>query len=403
MKAVTVKSVEAPGGLLSAQAIRGRITVPRLSGWIFLAGLLGALAAVQNVFPLWPGHGSGGKAPVGTVLQAAAQEEVPQKPSQPVQIGQWKLDDQDTFSPYNLKVFLERFTEEPHPMGSDEQKRLARDLRFLLQSFGWQARLQSFRMNGPNLESARFGGSRTLARTTTALEGENVIGYLPGADPCVVMFGGHYDTKLFREFRFVGANDGGSSTALLLELARLLPRIWKTPQTRKSGSWAACGIGVVFFDGEEALLPGWFDGLEAAGVRDHLYGSRALVESFGKEPRQFLGKTLEWVMVLDMVGHRNQKLMMTRESDPKLAESLESLAIDVELRRSPFQIDDDHMPFVEAGIPVIHVIDWTNLNEWHKPTDTIDIIGFGNISRLGAVLLRFLDLPRLSNVARSEP
>lgn len=397
---MTVKSVEALGGVLGSREKRSRIAAPQISALILFVGLIGAFAAVHHW--LSPGRGSGGEPAGGKSLQAAAQDEVPEKPSKPVQIGRWKLDDQDTFALFNLKLFLERFTEEPHPMGSEEQKRLARDLRFLLQSFGWQARLQSFRMNGPNLESARFGGSRVFARAKTTLEGENVIGYLPGPDPCVVMFGGHYDTKRFTSFRFVGANDGGSSSALLMELARLLPRIWRTPQQRKGGSWAACGIVVVFFDGEEALLSGWFDGLEAVGVRDHLYGSRAFVESLGNEPRQFLGKSLEWVMVLDMVGHRSQKLMMTQESDPKLAESLERIAVGVDLRRSPFQIDDDHMPFVQAGVPVIHVIDWTNLKEWHKPTDTIEIIGFGNLSRLGEVLLRFLDLPRLSNLAGTD-
>jgi glutaminyl-peptide cyclotransferase len=385
--------------------IRGQLirSWPQNAALIAFIGLLAGVAVAH----FWSQRGPGKGAPSGDsgamALQAATQDVVPEKPTKPVQIGRWKLDDQDSFSPYNLKVFLERFTEEPHPMGSDAQRRLARDLRFLLQSFGWQARLQAFRMQGPNLESARFGGQAVVARPTVSLEGENVIGYLPGPDACVVMFGGHYDTKLFTEFRFVGANDGGSSTALLLEMARILPRLWKGSDDRHVGSWSRCGIAMVFFDGEESLLPGWYDGVEALGIRDHLYGSRALVESLGKTPRQFLGKALEWVMVLDMVGHRMQKLMMTRESDPKLAEALEKLAVEVDLRRSPFQIDDDHMPFVEAGIPVVHVIDWTNLGEWHKPTDTIDIIGFGHLARLGSVLLRFMDQPRLSHFAKGSP
>ena len=86
----------------------------------------------------------------------------------------------------------------------------------------------------------------------------NVIATIPGKRPERVVFGGHYDTKLFREFRFVGANDGGSSAAFLIELARVL-KARANPMT----------VEIVFFDGEEAMLPDW-------GPGDNTYGSRPL-------------------------------------------------------------------------------------------------------------------------------
>ena len=94
----------------------------------------------------------------------------------------------------------------------------------------------------------------------------NVIVRLPGKRPERLIIAGHYDTKLFREFRFVGASDGGSSAAMLLELARVL-KDRENPLT----------IELVFFDGEEALLPDW-------GGTDHTYGSRHYVGD-GEEGR----------------------------------------------------------------------------------------------------------------------
>lgn len=88
----------------------------------------------------------------------------------------------------------------------------------------------------------------------------NIIAKFPGAESKVVMVTGHYDTKLFKEFRFVGANDGGSSAALLLELAREL-----------QGRRHRLTYWLVFFDGEEAVRRDWED-------PDNTYGSRHFVE-----------------------------------------------------------------------------------------------------------------------------
>src|SRR5690242_12632040 len=89
----------------------------------------------------------------------------------------------------------------------------------------------------------------------------NLVATIPGARKERIVFAGHYDTKLYREFRFLGANDGGSSAAFLIELARVL-------KARRN----ACTIEILFLDGEEARLPEWHG-------TDNTYGSRHYVEA----------------------------------------------------------------------------------------------------------------------------
>ncbi len=322
-----------------------------------------------------------------------------------VRIGKWDLEDTKELSVHNLQKFMDRFVQEPHPMGSPANRELAAEMLFLLRSFGWQARAQDFTAVGPNLQSPRFGGRSFVASPTTEVTGQNIIGYLPGRESCVVIIGGHYDTKRFQEFRFVGANDGGSSTVLMLELARLIPKVWgksKDARSMRSGLWRSCGLALVFFDGEEAILPGWSDGAAVAGVDDNLYGSRAFVRSLTDKGDAFLKQKIELVVVLDMVGHKNQKLFITEGSDKAVAEGLEQLAGDVKIARAPFRVEDDHIPFVQRGFRVAHIIDWTNLDEWHKLADTPDIIGFDGLGKLGDLVLRFLGTPRMDQLARRD-
>lgn len=322
-----------------------------------------------------------------------------------IRIGKWDLEDTKDLSVHNLERFMERFVQDVHPMGSPANRELAADILSLVRSFGWQARVQDFTAVGPNLQAPRFGGRSFASSPTTPVNGQNIIAYLPGRESCVVILGGHYDTKRFEEFRFVGANDGGSSTVLMLELARLIPKVWgkgKDARSPRSGRWRSCGLALVFFDGEEAILPGWSDGAAGAGIDDNLYGSRAFVRSLTEKGGMFLQQNVALVLVLDMVGHKKQKLFITEGSDKAVAETLEQLAASVKLERAPFRVEDDHIPFLQHGFRVVHIIDWTNLNEWHKPTDTSEIIGFEGLGRLGDVLMRFLGTPRMDQLARRD-
>jgi hypothetical protein len=126
----------------------------------------------------------------------------------------------------------------------------------------------------------------------------NVIAMLPGRRSDVILLGGHYDTKYFKEFRFVGANDGGSSAGLLLELTR---RLAAAP--REFTYW------LVWFDGEEARVS-WT-------ATDSLYGSRRLAGELtqaGRLPRAMI--------LVDMIGDRDLGILRDTYSTPWLMEVL---------------------------------------------------------------------------------
>jgi glutaminyl-peptide cyclotransferase len=333
----------------------------------------------------------------------------------PLVVGPWTLEDSGTLSTANLKTFMERFVREPHPMGSPANRALAGEFVDLLGALGWQARLLPFSQPGPNLDSPRFGGKAILSKPEVVVSGENVLAYRPGLESCVVIIGGHYDTKRYEEFRFVGANDGGSSTALMLEMARLIPKVWSVGgasaenkasaklKKKPTGTWRGCGLALVFFDGEESILPGWYDGQAKAGIEDNLYGSRSFVRMLEEGQLPWSKEQTILTMVIDMVGHRNQKIFITEGSDPAVGDQLESQRGQVDLRQAPFRVDDDHIPFARRGMRVVHMIDWTNLAEWHKPTDTPAIISYDKLAMFGDVLMRFLQLPRQEALARRSP
>lgn len=307
----------------------------------------------------------------------------PAAPASPAVFG--ALESGSALSTKNIDAYLKRFTREPHPMASAAQKSLARDMKALLESFGWKVQIQAFGTKRPNLRATKFGGSEKAAAPSEAIQGENVVAYLPGREPCTVIVGGHYDTKHFSQFRFVGANDGGSSTALQLELARVLGE-------RKGETRARCGVQLVFFDGEEATLTEWDDGERALGITDNLHGSRAFASQLIKVKDGFVVQKapLVGVFILDMIGHAQQNLFITAGSDDSLSTKLLSVKNRTTLSRVPMGIDDDHIPFARLGIPFVHVIDWTNLKEWHTEKDDLAIVSGAKIAHFGEMFLRFL-------------
>jgi hypothetical protein len=291
----------------------------------------------------------------------------------------------------NIEKSLRVITQAPHPMGSPEQMRLARWMVNILAAWGWKAEEQRFTVKTPPVG----GKDKSLVSRT----GRNVVAWRPGVDDCAFIIGGHYDSKYFPQgIRFVGANDGGSSTALMLELARL----WTHPahalsaRQKPGGVWFECDLVLAFFDGEESFLPEWTDGDRLFGLRDNLYGSREFVNRL---PRS--GQSVEWkkkpiklFLNLDMVGHKNQNLFITEGSEPLIAEQMIALRGNIPMKRVPLAVEDDHIPFKRLGIPFVHVIDWTNLQEWHTPRDTIEIVSAEKITALIDVIMKFSERKR---------
>jgi glutaminyl-peptide cyclotransferase len=197
----------------------------------------------------------------------------------------------------------------------------------------------------------------------------NVIAVLPGARLDVIMLAGHYDTKLFREFRFVGANDGGSSAALLLELGRVL-----AAAPRRYTYW------LVWFDGEEAR--------GAWTATDSLYGSRQLAGELART-----GHLPKAMILADMIGDRDLSINREAYSAPWLTDiiwdSAARLGYGRHFRRELMPVEDDHVPFMKQGVPAALLIDF-NYPPWHTAEDTVDKVSAQSLTVVGEVLLESL-------------
>ena len=185
----------------------------------------------------------------------------------------------------------------------------------------------------------------------------NLIAKFPGTRRQVVMVAGHYDTKRSDGFAFVGANDGGSSAALLLELARILAH-------RKN----ALTYWLVFFDGEEALAR-W-------SPTDSLYGSRHLVDKLSASGE--LSRVRAMVLV-DMIGDAQLDIHREDGSTGWLMDMVFKVARRLGYSKyfldSPLAVDDDHVPFVNAGVSAVDLIDFNygpGNSYWHNAQDTLE-------------------------------
>lgn len=301
-------------------------------------------------------------------------------------------------SPENIEKALHVITREPHPLGSAQQKKLARWMVKLLRHWGWKAEEQRFTVRVPFQLTKEVRSKKDIRFEVRT--GRNVIASRAGTDDCAFIIGGHYDSKYFPAgTRFVGANDGGSSTALMLELARLWmhPSQALPPKQKSTGTWFGCDIVLAFFDGEESFLPEWSDGEKILGVRDNLYGSRDFVNRLPRNGQYVVWtrkKPIKLFLNIDMIGHKKQNLFITDGSDPLLSEQLIALRGSVQLRRVPLSVEDDHLPFLRMGVPLIHVIDWTNLAEWHTKDDNLEIVSPEKIASFLDVIMRFSERKR---------
>jgi Zn-dependent M28 family amino/carboxypeptidase len=200
----------------------------------------------------------------------------------------------------------------------------------------------------------------------------NLIATIPGARKERIAIAGHYDTKLFREFRFVGANDGGSSTAFLIELARVL-------KARTN----AFTIELIFFDGEEATLRDW-------GATDHTYGSQHYVDAARTNGTL---STLKALVLVDMIADRSPRFMRESTSTPWLTDIIWSTARKLGhgaiFSSDSTPIEDDHVPFLNAGVPATDIID-LDYAPWHTAADTLDHTSARTMQVVGDVVVAAL-------------
>jgi Zn-dependent M28 family amino/carboxypeptidase len=200
----------------------------------------------------------------------------------------------------------------------------------------------------------------------------NLVVTIPGARKERIVIAGHYDTKLYRQFRFVGASDGGSSAAFLLELARVL-KARKNPMT----------IELLFLDGEEARLADW------SGT-DNTYGSRHYVEMARHDGSL---ATLKALLLVDMIGDRDLVIRRDTNSTPWLTNVIWETAkrhnLDEYFIPDSTRIEDDHLPFLAAGIPSVDIID-LDYEAWHTAKDTLDAVSARSLQVVGDVVLAAL-------------
>ena len=197
----------------------------------------------------------------------------------------------------------------------------------------------------------------------------NLVATIPGARKERIVIAGHYDTKLYRQFRFVGASDGGSSAAFLLELARVL-------KARKN----TMTIELLFLDGEEARMPEW------AG-NDNTYGSRHYVELAKRDGSL---ASLKALLLIDMIGDRDLDIRRDTNSTPWLTNVIWETArrqnLDDYFIPDSTRIEDDHLPFLAAGVPSVDIID-LDYEAWHTAKDTLDAVSARSLQVVGDVVL----------------
>ena len=255
----------------------------------------------------------------------------------------------------------------PRPAGSPGAQKTRDYIKAQMKALGIETKDQAFEAETP------IGPVKMVNVIATIPGSSTGSGQARGQNRLIIA--GHYDTKLFEEFEFVGANDSGSSTAFLIELARVL-------KDRKN----ALPIELLFLDGEEAV------GEWATGTT---WGSRHYVFDAATDAASL--KSIKAMILIDMVADKQLTIKRDENSTPWLNDAIWSAAR--KLKRPEFVeattlIEDDHLPFLRAGIPAVDIIDLeypdATLRYWHTAEDTLDKVSAESMQVVGDVLLAAL-------------
>jgi glutaminyl-peptide cyclotransferase len=262
----------------------------------------------------------------------------------------------------------------PRPMGSAAIEKTREYLLRELKSYGLKTVLDQF----------------TPVTPKGRLKMVNIIAELPGETSDAIIIASHYDTKYFKEFVFLGANDAGSSTGALLEIARVMAAEREGGREKRRLTYQ-----FVFLDGEESYCREWSECLKG---NDNTYGSRHMVERLRKE-RQL--SSIKAMILLDMIGDQDLEIPREENSSGWLVEAIWSTARELGFSKQfpdrTHMMTDDHIPFLQAGIPAVDLIDFEYGDEdnsyWHTDRDTLDKVSPKSLKIVGDVLL--LSLPRI--------
>jgi glutaminyl-peptide cyclotransferase len=255
----------------------------------------------------------------------------------------------------------------PRPPGSPE---LAKTREYIINEF----RSAGVRVVTDEFLAATPEGEKKMVNITAEIRGESKD---------VIIIASHYDSKYFKDMRFVGANDPGASVGTLLELGRVLSRT-----EPKLTYW------LVFFDGEEAFCENW-DDCGKPDAPDNTYGSRRFVEQLRS------GNELERVralVLLDLMGYKELELGRDTLSTKWLQDIVWQTAHELGYRK--YFVDrpegvggDDHEPFLRAGVPAVDLIQLNGYPYWHRADDTLDKVSAKSMKIVGDVVTA--SLPRI--------
>jgi hypothetical protein len=244
----------------------------------------------------------------------------------------------------------------PHPPASDAIHRVQDYIRSQLKSFGCATDEDSFNAQTP------IG---TLAM-------DNIVAKVPGSGQGIVLLLTHYDT--LRLDNFVGAEDSGSSTGLMLEMARIL-----CSQPKQSNA-----VWIAFLDGEEAQV-NWDTN------NDHTYGSRELAARLALSGDL---KRVRAVILADMIGQKDLHILRESNSTKWLTDLVWKTAdrlgyTGIFLPRE-INVGDDHQPFLDRSVPAVDIIDLEDYSQeryWHTPQDTLDKVSPRSLAIVGYVIV----------------
>ncbi len=222
----------------------------------------------------------------------------------------------------------------------------------------------------------------------------NITGEIPGESADVIIVASHYDSKYYKDMRFVGANDPGASVATLLEMARVLGASEQKP---KATYW------LVFFDGEEAFCEQWEQCQNpnpadpSKPLPDNTYGSRHYVSRLVE--RNELSRVRSLIL-LDMMGYKNLQLGRETMSTRWLQDMVWKTALD--LGYGKYFVDraegvggDDHEAFLQAGVDSLDLIQLNGYPYWHRADDTLDKVSGQSMKIVGDVVLA--SLPKIAD------
>jgi len=208
----------------------------------------------------------------------------------------------------------------------------------------------------------------------------NIIAKFPGSRDGIIMLASHYDTNYpLRNTSYVGANDGGSSSALLLEIANQLRG------KRRDGY----SVWLIWDDAEESMRLPWYD-------PESLYGVRHLAQKWQADGTL---KKVKGFLLEDMIGDADLNIEQEANSTPWLQSLVYQAAIRLGYQSHffarHFPMIDDHMPFIQFGVPAVDLIDFDygyNNVFWHTPQDTVDKLSPKSLEIVGAVTLETIQL-----------